>query len=123
MKSIAVMIRRKFRSDRKLLKKEIMTQHRKLKKNDKIITLFSLEQDDHKGKYHSHLIIQYNDEKNLFNQLNRFIGGNVWITEKKLRYDIQINNGMWGEIHVHDLYDEEGFKEYMKKYNITETLF
>ena len=123
MKSVGVLIRRKIRTNKKLLNKEITTLHSKLKKNDDIITHFSTEKDNSKGRYHSHLIIQYNDDKNLYNQLNKFIGGNGWIEEKDGLEEVKINNGKWGEIHTHNLWDEIGFKGYMNKNELTKTLY
>ena len=123
MKSVSVLIRRKERTNKKRLNKEIITLHSKLKKNDNIITHFSTEKDYSKGKYHSHLIIQYNDDENLYNQLNNFIGGNVWNTKNDGLEEVKINNGKWGEIHTHNLWDEIGFKGYMNKNELTKTLY
>ena len=110
-KSLGVMIRRKDRTNKKLLNKEIITLHSKLKKNDDIITHYSTERDYSKGRYHSHLIIQYNDDKNLSNELNKFVGGNGWNTEKQHIRELKTTNGKWGEIHLHHLWDEIGFKD------------
>ena len=123
MKSIGIMIRRKKRINKKLLNKEIITLHRKLKKNDDIITHFSTEKDYSKGNYHTHLIIKHNDDKNLYNQLNNFIGGNIWEVDKSGLEEVKINNGKWGEIHTHNLYNEVGFMGYMNKYELTKTLY
>lgn len=123
MKSVGVLIRRKERTNKKRLNKEIITLHSKLKKNDNIITHFSTEKDYSKGRYHSHLIIQYNDDENLYNQLNNFIGGNVWNTKNDGLEEVKINNGKWGEIHTHNLWDEIGFKGYMNKNELTKTLY
>jgi hypothetical protein len=68
-------------TSKKNIKKQILTLHRKIKKKDKIETEYVIEKDDHKGRYHSHLVIHYNDENNLYNQLNRFIVGSTWISE------------------------------------------
>ena len=123
MKSVGVLIRRKERTNKKRLNKEIITLHSKLKKNDNIITHFSTEKDYSKGRYHSHLIIQYNDDENLYNQLNNFIGGNVWNTKNDGLEEVKINNGKWGEIHTHNLWDEIGFRGYMNKNELTKTLY
>ena len=123
MKSVGVLIRRKERTNKKRLNKEIITLHSKLKKNDNIITHFSTEKDYSKGRYHSHLIIQYNDDENLYNQLNNFIGGNVWNTKNDGLEEVKINNVKWGEIHTHNLWDEIGFKGYMNKNELTKTLY
>ena len=49
------MIRRRSRTNKKLLDKQILTLHKKLKKNDNIITHYSTEKDYLKGNYHSNL--------------------------------------------------------------------
>jgi hypothetical protein len=123
MKEIGIMIRRKKRTNKKLLEKEVLTLHRKLKKNDDIITHFTTEKDYSKGNYHTHLIIKHNDDKNLYNQLNNFIGGNIWEVDKSGLDEVKINNGKWGEIHTHNLYNEVGFMGYMNKYELTKTLY
>ena len=84
MKSVGIMIRRRNRTNKKLLDKEIITLHSKLKKNDTIITHYTTEKDYTKGNYHTHLIIQHNDDENLYNQLNNFIGGNTWEVDKRV---------------------------------------
>ncbi len=61
---------------RKILHKQILKLHRNIKKNDCIYTEYAIEKDSDKSKYHSHLLIHYNDRENLYNQLLRFIGGN-----------------------------------------------
>jgi len=123
MKSIGIMIRRRSRTNKKLLDKQILTLHKKLKKNDNIITHYSTEKDYLKGNYHSHLLIQYNDDKNLYNELNRFIGGNVWNKDCEGLDEVKINNGKWGEIHTHQIWDEVGFKGYMNKHELTKILY
>ena len=123
MKSLCLLIRMKERTNKKRLNKEIITLHSKLKKNDNIITHFSTEKDYSKGRYHSHLIIQYNDDENLYNQLNNFIGGNVWNTKNDGLEEVKINNGKWGEIHTHNLWDEIGFKGYMNKNVLNKLIF
>lgn len=123
MKTIGVMIRRRSRTNKKLLDKQILTLHKKLKKNDNIITHYSTEKDYLKGNYHSHLLIQYNNDKNLYNELNRFIGGNVWNKDYEGLDEVKINNGKWGEIHTHQIWDEVGFKGYMNKHELTKILY
>lgn len=123
MKSIGIMIRRRSRTNKKLLDKQILTLHKKLKKNDNIITHYSTEKDYLKGRYHSHLLIQYNNDKNLYNELNRFIGGNVWNKDYEGLDEVKINNGKWGEIHTHNIWDEVGFKGYINKNELTKILY
>ena len=123
MKTIGIMIRRRSRTNKKLLYKEITTLHRKIKKNDEVITHFTTEKDYSKGNYHSHLLIKYNDDKNLYNQLNRFIGGEIWEVDDSGLDEVKINNGKWGEIHTHPIWDEVGFKGYMNKHELSKTLY
>ena len=123
MKSVGIMIRRRKRTNKKILDKEILTLHRKLKKRDTVITHFTTEKDYTKRNYHTHLIIEHNDDRNLYNQLNHFIGGNCWESDKSGLDEVKINNGIWGEIHTHNIWDEKGFKGYMNKYELIKTLY
>ncbi len=131
MNTIGIMIRKKNYNDngkienptRKNLHKQFHTLHRKLKKNDKnIITNYVIEKDNHKGNYHTHLLIQYNDKNNLYNQLSRFIGGNIW-KERENDFDtIYCCSGEYGEVDTHLIYNEVEFLRYMNKQEQTKTL-
>lgn len=131
MNTIGIMIRKKNYNDngkiqnptRKNLHKQFHTLHRKLKKNDKkIITNYVIEKDNHKGNYHTHLLIQYNDKNNLYNQLSRFIDGNIW-KEREDGFDtIYGCSGKYGEVDTHYIYDEVEFLRYMNKHEQTKTL-
>ena len=123
MKLLGIMIRRRKRTNKKILDKEITTLHSKLKKRDTVITHYSTEKDYTKGNYHTHLMIEHNDDMNLYNQLNNFIGGNIWESEKSGLDEVKINNGKWGEIHTHNIWDEVGFKGYMNKHELIKTLY
>ena len=123
MKSVGIMIRRRKRTNKKILDKEILTLHRKLKKRDTVITHFTTEKDYTKGNYHTHLMIEHNDDKNLYSQLNNFIGGNCWESENSGLDEIKINNGKWGEVHTHNIWDELRFKGYMNKHKQLKTLY
>ena len=123
MKLIGIMIRRRNRTNKKLLDKEIITLHSKLKKGDTITTHYTTEKDYSKGNYHTHLIIQYNDDENLYNQLNHFICGNTWEVDKSGLDEVKINQGKWGEIHTHHIWDEVGFKGYINKHELSKTLY
>lgn len=132
MNTIGIMIRKKDYGDngkiqflsRKNLNKQINTLHKKLKKKDKdLTTTYVIEKDkNHRGKFHTHLLIHFTDEKNIYNQLSRFIGGNSW-EERKEGFDkIYGCFGKYGEVDTHYIYDETEFKNYMNKTELTETL-
>jgi len=130
MKSIGVMFRKINKTGTKTitnpnkeeLKKQVKTLHRKLKKEDKITTYYSIESDTNKGgKYHTHLLIKYNDEKNLYNGLSRFIGGNTWEDRYNGLDPIKSCKGIFGEVDTHFIYDEVGFMNYMEKKELMET--
>jgi len=116
---------KKLNPTRKNLSKQIKTLHRKLKKNDKdLTTTYVIEKDKYQiGKYHIHLLVNYKDKENLYNQLSRYIGGNIW-EEKEDRYNVIYGcNGRYGEVDTHSIYDEIGFiNTYMNKTQQTETL-
>ena len=131
MNTIGIMIRKKNYNDngklenpsRKNLHKQFHTLHRKLKKNDKnLTTTYVIEKDNHKENYHTHLLIEYTNENNIYNQLSRFIGGNIW-KEREERFDtIYGCSGKYGEVDTHHIYDEVEFLRYMNKQEQTKTL-
>ena len=103
--------------------KQILTLHRKLKKIDKkMTTSYVVERDNHKNKFHMHLLINYTDKTNLYNQLSRFIGGNAWKERKEGLDTIYGCNGKYGEVDTHYIYNEIGFINYMNKYEQSKTL-
>jgi len=104
--------------------KQILTLHRKLKKIDKeMTTSYVVERDNkHKRKFHMHLLINYTDKTNLYNQLSRFIGGNTWQERKEGLDTIYGCNGKYGEVDTHYIYNEIGFINYMNKEGLTKTL-
>lgn len=131
MDTIGIMIRKKNYNNngkiqnptRKNLHKQFHTLHRKLKKNDKnLITNYVIEKDNHKGNFHSHLLIHYTDKNNLYNQLSRFIGGNIWKERKEGFNTIYGCYGKYGEVDTHYIYDEVEFINYMNKYEQSKTL-
>ena len=129
MKMLSIMIRKfdykhgNFQNPSpKVLEKQILKLHRNIKKNDKIYTEYSIERDKDKSKYHTHLLVHYNDKENLNNQLSRFIGGIGWnIREEGLRtfYDC---NGKYGGVQTEQIYDEWQYRYYMDKKIQTKTL-
>ena len=103
--------------------KQILTLHRKLKKIDKkMTTSYVVERDNHKNKFHMHLLINYTDKTNLYNQLSRFIGGNTWKERKEGLGTIYGCNGKYGEVDTHYIYNEIGFINYMNKDEQSKTL-
>ena len=103
--------------------KQILTLHRKLKKIDKkMTTSYVVERDDNKNKFHMHLLTNCTDKTNLYNQLSRFIGGNVWQERKEGLDTIYGCNGKYGEVDTHYIYNEIGFINYMNKYEQSKTL-
>ena len=123
MKLLGIMIRRKKRTNQKQLNKEILNLHRKIKKKDSIITYYCTEKDFNRNSFHTHILIEFNNEINLYNQLNRFIGSNYWTIDESGLDTIKMNNGKWGEIHTHNIYDKEGFQQYMNKFSPVKTLY
>jgi hypothetical protein len=131
MNTIGIMFRKmdiqengkKLNPSSKNLNKQIKTLHNKLKKNDKdITTTYVIEKDDYIGKFHTHLLINYTDKENLYNQLSRFIGGNSWKEKKDGLDTIYSCNGKYGEVDTHFIYNEVDFLNYMNKREQTETL-
>jgi len=131
MNTIGVMIRKmdiqengkKLNPSSKNLNKQIKTLHGKLKKNDKeITTSYVIEKDKYKGRFHTHVLINYNDDQNLYNHLSRFVGGNSWEERKEGLETIYGCNGKYGEVDTHFIYDEVGFLRYMNIEGITEIL-
>lgn len=106
----------------KLLHKQILKLHRNIKKNDIIYTEYSIERDEDKSKYHSHLLIHYTDKENLYNQLSRFIGGDGWIIREKGLNTFDECNGKYGCIHTEPIRDEWNYRNYMDKSTQTITL-
>ena len=130
MNKIGIMIRKmdlqengkKLNPTSKNLHKQIKTLHSKLKKHDTDITTTYVIEKDNSKKFHTHLLINYNNEKNLYNQLSRFIGGNSWEERKDGLDTINGCNGKYGEVDTHFIYDEVEFLNYLNKTEQTETL-
>jgi len=121
---IGVMIRKKGKSkgmttnpSYTLLEKEILTTHKKLKKVDKsVITTYSIEVDNSsKRAYHIHILLKYTNEQNYKNVLSKYIGGESWNKTIEDYGTIEYCNGKWGEVVLHEIYDEKGFTSYMSK--------
>ena len=106
----------------KVLHKQILKLHRNIKKNDTIYTEYSIEKDSDKSKYHTHLLIHYNNKENLYNQLSRFIGGTEWIIREKGLDTFDECNGKYGLIHTEPLKGEWWYRRYMNKKKLTKSL-
>ena len=105
------------------LHKQIKTLIKKLKKNDKSLTITYVIEKDNPRKFHIHLLIYYNDKKNLYNQLSRFIGGNSWNKKEGSSNLITECKGKYGEIDIHHIDNEREFIcRYMNKYQQSITL-
>ncbi len=107
---------------RSKLHKQILKLHRNIKKNDTIYTEYSIEKDSDKSKYHTHLLIHYNDKNNLYNQLSRFIGGNHWTIREKGLDTFDECNGKYGLIHTESILNELDYRKYINKQELTKTL-
>ena len=107
---------------RKVLHKQILKLHRNIKKNDTIYTEYSIEKDNDKSKYHTHLLIHYNDKNNLYNQLSRFIGGNHWTIRENGLDTFDECNGKYGLIHTEPICNELDYRKYINKQELTKTL-
>ena len=106
----------------KILHKQILKLHRNIKKNDSIHTEYSIEKDKYDSKYHTHLLIHYNDKNNLYTQLSRFIGGNSWKIRENGLNTFDECNGKYGSIHTEQILDEIDYRRYMNKQELTKTL-
>ena len=108
---------------RKQLEKQVTTLHKKLKKNDEgFYTEFVIERDGHHDKYHTHMIVHYNDEANLRNQLKRFIGGSRWGKRMCDWGRVNYCYGKFGEVDLVPIYNESRFRRYLNKKRPTRTL-
>lgn len=102
-----------------VLEKEMLTTHKKGKKKDKsIITTYSLERDPfNKKSYHIHCIIHYSNKETLKEVFQNYIGGENWKTTIRDFIPIEYCSGKWGEVVLHEIYDEKNFTGYMSKMN------
>lgn len=107
---------------RKNLHKQILTLHRKIQKNDKILTEYSIEKDEDKRKYHIHLLIHYNDGQNLYNELSRFVGGTSWIKVERGLRTFDECDGRYGKIHLEPVMSEQQYREYINKFHSIKSL-
>ena len=122
MKKIGVMIRKwdyfnkkSTNPSRKNLHKQVLTLHRKIQKEDKILTEYSIEKDESIRRYHTHLLIHYNDEQNLNNELSRYIGGTEWVKRESGLDTFNECNGKYGLVHTEPIYNEQQYRRYINK--------
>ena len=106
----------------KVLHKQILKLHRNIKKKDTIYTEYSIEKDSDKSKYHTHLLIHYNNRNNLYTQLSRFIGGDDWKIREKGLDTFDECSGKYGLIHTESVFNELDYRKYMNKRELTKTL-
>ena len=107
---------------RKVLHKQILKLHRNIKKNDQIYTEYSIQKDDDRRKYHTHLLIHYNNKKNLYEQLSRFIGGNEWKIRESGLDTFDECNGKYGCVHTESIKGEWPYRRYMDEKEQVKTL-
>tara|TARA_Y100000031_G_C8142487_1_gene348289 strand:+ start:424 stop:816 length:393 start_codon:yes stop_codon:yes gene_type:complete len=122
MNRIGVMIRKwnydnnkSTNPSRRNLHKQILTLHRKILKEDKICTEYSIEKDVSINRYHIHLLIHYNDEQNLNNELSRYIGGTEWVKRESGLDTFNECNGKYGLVHTEPIYNEQQYRRYINK--------
>ena len=104
------------------IEKQILTLHRKLKKSDEVFTEYSVEKEPNGRGYHSHLKVQYNDENNLREGLEKFIGGNDWNKEIKGLELIESCNGKYGEVQLHNIDNPTEYSRYINKETLSKQL-
>ena len=104
------------------IEKQILTLHRKLKKSDEVFTEYSVEKEPNGKGYHSHLKVQYNDENNLRERLQNFVGGNDWNKEIKGLELIESCNGKYGEVQLHNIDNPTEYSRYINKETLSKQL-
>ena len=104
------------------IEKQILTLHRKLKKNDEVFTEYSVEKEPNGYGYHTHLKVQYNDELNLRNELLNFIGGSRWEKEIKGYNVIDSCYGEYGEVQLHNIDNPIQYSRYINKETLSKQL-
>ena len=130
MEKIGIMIRKwdftekgtPINPTKKNLKRQILTLHQKLKRNDRVLTEYSIERDGDGSKNHIHLILHYSDKVNLYNHLSRFIGNGKW---KKREIGLNVFdecNGKYGLVHTEPIEDEWKYRGYINKKEQSTTL-
>ena len=107
---------------REVLNKQILKLHKNLKRNDIVYTEYSIEKDKYDYKYHTHLLFHFNNKKNLYKELSRFIGGIDWKIREKGLDTFDECNGKYGLVYVEKLKGEWWYRRYINKKELTKTL-
>ncbi len=106
------------------LNKQLKTLHKKLKKCFPIIIEYSIEKDRISNKYHSHLMIHYENNPNqIFEILMKFIGGDEWKIRNVGLDVFEECNGKYGFIHIQKVLNHKLYRSYINKYGELNTLF
>ena len=120
---------RRYNPSKTNLHKQIHTLHRKLKKEDGVITSYSIERDKGKQQYHLHTIFHYTDENKLKEVLGKFIGGTIthrkdWFCTPTGRWidDWYSGWGDYGNVWLEPIQSERNSYEYINKYEMSKTL-
>jgi hypothetical protein len=130
-KTLGILIRKKNNSDnkitKKLLKKEILTVWRKLKKQCNLEYMMYVIQSDlltARNTYYIHCILPIEEsEYNIIQErLSKYIKGNLWEKEKQLYRDFDICVGIYGKVHIQWLVDVERHKEWIHNKNKDEDI-
>jgi hypothetical protein len=130
LKTIGVMVRKwnitnkgdKQNPSKKNLDKQIRTLHKKMKKESKVYTEYSIEKDKYDNKYHTHLIIHHKDIDKVNQMLSQFVGGNEW-TKREIGLDTFNDlTGKYGHIMTEQIMNENQFRRYINKRNQSTTL-
>ena len=109
--------------NREQLNRQIITLHKKIKKNDDIITEYSIEKDPCGCGYHVHMNVKHTDSVNLINHLQRFIGGSEFKEIFNPNYPIYECTGRYGKVKIFNTKDKLKFSRYINKYTPSRQLF
>lgn len=127
MKTLGVLIRKKgeeYSPTKENLKKQLLTLHKKLKKEGTTVMEYSIESDTYdKKNYHIHCIIPIeNNENQIRDRLSKYIKGTHW--DKRIEgykvYDVC--EGEFGRIDLQYLIDVHSHRQYINKYDCSTTL-
>lgn len=118
MNKYGITIRRKELFSKSRLDQHIKKIHKRIKNSgSKTITYYTHEMDRINTKYHSHLFIYTEADKDVIKPiLERFIGCDKWIRNYK-SYHGEDTYGKYGEIHLHEMYDYDDEDDGVSYYN------